>query len=277
MKLFRSRGRHDAPAAAGSPLDQPVGLYKAGRYVAAESAARAVAESRSTLRDDQVALVAWSLVGLATSAQGRHAEAVAVYDRLLPDFGRVFGAEAVLTLKLRSDRAQELARLGRYAECEAECAAVARIAERGGSEETGFAAAAARNGLAFALTEQGRHEEAEATAREALAALGAQQDRFTVTLLAVLARSLNGQARHEEALAAAERADALWQALPEGERHAESGAAGLARATALLGLGRTAEARTHAAAAHRARLAAHGPEHRGTADAQALLDRIGSA
>ncbi|WP_181797777.1 hypothetical protein [Streptomyces sp. WELS2] len=48
-------------------------------------------------------------------------------------------------------------------------------------------------------------------------------------------------------------------------------------ATALLGLGRAAEARTRAATAHTACLAAFGPAHHRTVEARALLDRCGGA
>nr|WSX75691.1 enoyl-CoA hydratase/isomerase family protein [Streptomyces sp. NBC_00899] len=126
MRLFRSRGRADASQVTRSPVSQATALYMAGRYVAAEAEARAVAAARSWRPDDQYALVASSIAALAMSAQGRQAEAAAAYDVLLPDFGRVFGAEDPQTLKLRSDRARVIAMLGRHAESEAECAAVGR-------------------------------------------------------------------------------------------------------------------------------------------------------
>ncbi|MFD6971890.1 hypothetical protein [Streptomyces sp. NPDC059949] len=47
-------------------------------------------------------------------------------------------------------------------------------------------------------------------------------------------------------------------------------------ATALLGLGRAAEARLLVVAAQDACLAAFGPDHRRTAEAEALLGRIDS-
>ncbi|MEW2077128.1 tetratricopeptide repeat protein [Streptomyces sp. NPDC012403] len=276
MKFFRPRGRNDAGQLMRSPLGQATALYQAGRYAEAEAEARAVAASRSRLRDDRYAPLALSIAALATGAQGRHAEALATYDAVLPVFGRVFGAEHPQTLKLRSDRAQVLTALARHAECEAECAAVARAATRGTEPEMPLIAAAARNGLIFALNAQGRHPQAEALAREALAAHRVP-DRFSLVLRLGLARSLNGQARHEEALAEAERADELRRSLPEEQRRPETGAVELAVATALLGLGRGTEARLRAAAAHDACLAAFGPNHRRTVEARALLDRIDGA
>lgn len=272
MKLFRSRGRDQAGKPATSPLAQAMSLIRDGRYAEAEAEARAVAEARSVLRLDTYAPLALSVAALAIGAQGRNADALALYDELLPVFGRTFGAEHPHTLKLRSDRAQTLVALDRYAECEAECAAVARIAGRGTGAQMSLTAGAARNGLIFALNKQGRYEEAEALARETLGAHPAP-GRLALVLHLGLVRSLNGQGRHEEALAEAGHADALRRKAPEGSR-TETGAVELAVATALLGLGRAAEARTRAVAAHDACRAEFGPDHHRTVEARALLDRI---
>ncbi|MGV9455483.1 tetratricopeptide repeat protein [Streptomyces sp. NPDC003635] len=274
MRFFRSRGRGDA-GPPGAPLGRAAALFQAGRYAEAEHEARAVAAARPS-RDDPYAPMALSLAALAMGAQGRHAEAMSVYDTLVPVFGRVFGVEHPQTLKLRSDRAQALTALARHAECEAECAAVARAAARGTGPEMPRLAAAARNGLVYAVNAQGRHAEAEALARDALAAHQAS-DRFGLVLRLGLARSLNGQSRHEEALAEAERADALRHRLPVAESRPETGAVELAVATALWGLGSRTEARTRATTAHDACLAAFGPDHRRTVEARALLDRIDAA
>ncbi|MCL8011370.1 tetratricopeptide repeat protein [Streptomyces sp. AS02] len=260
----------------GSPVSQAMALYEAGRYAEAEGEALAVAAARSRPRDDMYAPLALSIAALATGAQGRHAEALAAYDTVLPAFRRIFGAEHPQTLKLRSDRAQALTALALHAECEAECAAVAQAASRGTGPEMPLIAAAARNGLVFALNAQGRHPEAEALACEALAAHRAP-DRFSLVLRLGLARSLNGQARHEEALAEAGRADELRRTLPAEQCRPETGAVELAVATALMGLGRGSEARLRAAAAHDACLASFGPDHRRTVEARALLDRIDGA
>ncbi|WP_240003245.1 tetratricopeptide repeat protein [Streptomyces cinnamoneus] len=259
-----------------TPLAQAMALYQAGRYAEAEAEARSVAAARSRPRDDTYAPLALGIAALAAGAQGRHADAVTTYDALLPVFGRIFGAEHPQTLKLRSDRAQALSALARHAECEAECGAVARVAARGTGPEMALITTAARNGQIFALTALGRHSEAEALACEALAA-HREPDRFTLVLRLGLARSLNGQGRHEEALAEAERADELRRRLPQEQRRSETGAVKVAMATALLGLGRATEARPLAADAHDACLAAFGPDHRRSAEAKALLDRIDSA
>jgi tetratricopeptide (TPR) repeat protein len=255
----------------GTPVAEAKALYEAGRYAEAEAEARAVARSRP--RDDEYAAVALSIAAIATGAQGRHAEALATYDEALSAFSRIFGAGHWLTLKLRSDRAQQMVSLGRHAECEAECAAVAEAAGRGTGPEMTLLAAAARNGLVFALNAQGRHREAEALAHEALAAYRAR-DRASLVLRLGLARSLNGQARHQEALTEAESAGRLYRALPDDQRRPDTGAVELAVATALLGLGRASDARRRAAAAHDACLASFGPDHRRTVEARTLLEHI---
>ncbi len=270
MRLFRPRAKRTTEP----PVSRAMALYRAGRYAEAVTEARAVA--RSLPHDDTYTPLALSIAANATGAQGRHADALAIYDEVLPAVGKTFGADHWQTLKLRSDRAQTLAALGQYAECEAECAAVAQTASRGTGEQLQTVERAASNGLVFALSAQERHLEAEARARETLAAYP-EPDRLTLALRLGLARSLNGQARHEEALAEAERARELRRSLPGGESRPETGAIELAVATALLGLRRGTEARLQAVVAHDACLASFGPDHRRTVEAQALLDRIDGA
>lgn len=271
MRFFRRRGRHDAKQMTNTPVAEAKALYEAGRYAEAEAQARAVARSRP--RDDEYAAVALNIAALATGARGRHAEALATYDEALSAFGRIFGSDRWPTLKLRSDRAQQMISLGQYAECEAECAAVAEAAGRGTGPEMSSLAAAARNGQVFALNAQGRHQEAEALAREALAACRTP-DRMSLVLQLGLARSLNGQARHEDAFAEAQAADKVYRALPERQRHPDRGAVEMAFATALFGLRRTSDARRQAAAAYDVCLASFGPDHRRTAQARTLIEDI---
>ncbi|MFG2957122.1 tetratricopeptide repeat protein [Streptomyces sp. NPDC048291] len=271
MRFFRSRDRVDTRPPANSPLHLAHAHFRAGRYAEAAAEARAVAAL-----DARYAPAALSLVATALGAQGRHAEAVAEYDALLPVFGRNHGAEHPFTLQLRSNRAQALIALDRYAECEMECAAVARAADRGTGPEMTVLAVAARNGQVYAVNAQGRHEEAEALARAALAARDSP-DRLTLVLRLGLARSLNGQARHDEAFAEALDAEDLYRSLSEDQRRPETGTAELAKATALVGLGRGAEARPLVTAARDACVAAFGPDHYRVAEARALLDRVDGA
>ncbi|MGC4945402.1 tetratricopeptide repeat protein [Streptomyces sp. DT224] len=270
MKFFRSRGTGTKP----SPATRAAELYRAGRYAEAETQARAVARSRP--RDREELLGALTVVAVSTGAQGRHAEALTAYDEALSVSRRLFGPGHWQTLKLRSDRAQQLASLGRHAECEAESEAVVRAAAGNTHPETRRVAAAATNGVVFALNAQGRHAKAETLARDALAQLR-EPHRIRLVLQIGLARSLNGQARYGEALAESATADAFHRALPEGQRGPEAGAVDLVAATALLGLGRVAEARTRASAAHDTCLTSFGPDHRRTVEARELLDRFDTA
>ncbi|POX41368.1 tetratricopeptide repeat protein [Streptomyces sp. Ru72] len=275
MRFLWLRRGNDAGQKAASPLAKAWALFKAGCYAEAEAEARAVAAARAGVCDEPLASVALFLAALAVTGQGRAAEAVAEYDGLLPVFGRIFGAEHPRIMRLRSNRAQVLATLGRHAECEAECAAVMRIATRAQGPRMASIATSARNGLVYALNGQGRHKEAEELAREALTLV--PHGKSTVALRSNLARSLNGQARHEEALAEAERADEERRGLPEDRRRAVTGVVELTMATTHLALGDTARARTLAKAADDACLAAFGPHHYRTIEARALLDRIDRA
>ncbi|OIJ69140.1 tetratricopeptide repeat protein [Streptomyces mangrovisoli] len=269
MPLFRSRSRR-VPASALAQLAEASALFKVGRFADAENEARRVAAMQPE-RHNHYAPMALSVAAMAMGAQGRHDEAVTAYDELLPVFGRIYGAEHWLTLKLRSDRAQTLAALGRYVECEAECGAVFRTAARTSGEQAPLLVASARNGLIFAVNGQGRHQEAERLAREALAE-HETPDRFRLVLLLGLARALNGQGRHEEALAEVARI----RELPSAEQHvAQTGATEIAEATALAGLGRTDEARAGAQGAYDTCLAALGPGHARTAEARELVERLG--
>jgi tetratricopeptide (TPR) repeat protein len=278
MKLFRSRDRVAAEQTqkATASLVQATALYQAGRFAEAEVEARVVAGRRSW-PPRQDAPLARSLAAAATSAQGRHIEALSAYDELLLVFRSVFGAEHPQTLILRSDRAQTLSALSRYAECEEECAAVARAAARGKGQEMSYIVAAAQNGLIYALNGQGRHQEAETLARDLLVAPPPGTGRLALALRLGLARSLNGQGRHQEALAEVERTAALHSSRSGELQHPETGAVELAMASALLGLGRNTEARACASTAHDACLITFGSDHYRTAEATELLERIDGA
>lgn len=278
MKLFRSRDR----VAAGqgqkttASLVQAIALYRAARFAEAEVEARAVA-SRRSWPPRQDAPLARRLAAAATSAQGRHLEALTEFDTLLCVFRSVFGAEHPQTLILRSNRAQTLTALSRYTEGETECAAVARAAAHGKGPEMPLIEAAAQNGVIYALNGQGRHQEAEILAREVLGAPSPGTGRLELVLRLGLARSLNGQGRHQEALTEAERTAGLRSGLPRELQLPEVGAMELAMGSALLGLGRDAEARACASTAHDACLTIFGPDHYRTAEARALIGRIDGA
>ncbi|MCY0924109.1 tetratricopeptide repeat protein [Streptomyces sp. H27-G5] len=273
MKLFRWGGRSESGPMAGTPFARTSVLYRAGRYAEMEAEARSVAVGPFRARDKAFGPLALGIAVVAVSAQGRYADALTMYDELLPVFVNAFGAEHIHTLKLRADRAQVLGGLGRYGECEAECAAVAHLADHNVGPDAPFVATLAREGQIHALNALGRHPEAEALARRTLAA-HRESDRLRLVLRLSLADSLSGQDRHTEALAEVQRADVLHHNLPPEQRRPETGSIELAAAAALFGLGRGAEARLRASAAYDACLAVRGPDHLRTAKIKALLDRI---
>ncbi|MFF7337493.1 tetratricopeptide repeat protein [Streptomyces sp. NPDC008163] len=269
MKFFRSRVRRTKP----SPVFRLAELYHAGQYAEAEKEGRALI--RSPLSEREL-VVARTVIAISTGAQGRHTEAVSEYEEALAVSREFYGAGHWQTLKLRSDRAQQLAAVGRHAECEAECEALVHATAGTTDEDLRLVAAAAANGLVYALNQRGQHVKAEALAREALAEPSATPHVRRVLQLG-LARSLNGQERYEEALAEAATSGELHRALSEGQRVPDEGAADLVTGTALLGLGRTAEARTRADAALSACLASFGPDHYRTVEARELLARFDPA
>lgn len=133
---------------------------------------------------------------------------------------------------------------------------------------------AASNGLAYALTQQGRHTEAEEVARQALRDLDQSastlvRERLDVVFHAALARALNGQGRHEEAL------DLLDTGLASAKvRHTEAGVIELVRAVALSGLGRHAEAEAEARLGLQEMQGTLGSGHGRIMQARKVLDEI---
>ncbi|MEU7153527.1 tetratricopeptide repeat protein [Streptomyces sp. NPDC045456] len=288
MNLLRWRRRDGAQRQrqrCRSALAPAQAMDRAGRHAEAEAEARSLAEARSRRRDKVGSALALCLAAKAMNSQGRHAEALAEYDAVLPVFVEAFGSDDFDTLNLRVQRAHALALVARYAEAETECAAVARIVDRGRDADPGLTilAGTARHGLIHVLNAQEHYAEAEALASETLALrafrYGPLADpRVTGELQGVLrlglARSLNGQRRHDEALTEVAHAKELRRNAPDGPGNSGSGAAGLIEATALLGLGRKSEARACATAAYDAALAAFGMHHFRVAEARTLLGRI---
>lgn len=102
MKFFRSRARRTKP----SPVFRLAELYHAGQYAEAEKEGRALI--RSPLSEREL-VVAWTVVAISVGSQGRPTEAVSAYEEALAVSHDFYGAEHWQTLKLRSDRAQQLA------------------------------------------------------------------------------------------------------------------------------------------------------------------------
>ncbi|MFF3215576.1 tetratricopeptide repeat protein [Streptomyces sp. NPDC002886] len=276
MRLFRRRDRNDAGPLAGTPFARTAVLYQAGRYAETEAEARSVAAGPFRRRDEVYRQVAMGIAALAVTAQGRHADALAMYDEVFQAAVRDYGSDHRHTLKIRSDRADTLGAVGRDVESEAEFAAVVQLADRATGPDMPFRAAVARAGQAAALDQLGRHPQAEALARQVLATHH-EPDLTRLGLRLTLAYTLSGQDRHTEALAEVQRADVLCRNLSQGDSRPATGAVDKAAAMVLFGLGRTAEARPRAVAAYDARLALFGPDHYGTCSAKALLDRIDGA
>ncbi|MFJ8214008.1 tetratricopeptide repeat protein [Streptomyces sp. NPDC096033] len=273
MAFFRSRDRRENTQRADDLLAGARALYEAGRLAEAEAEARSVAAAMGRHPDDLAVPMAVSIAALAASGQGRHAEALAVYDERLPVTSEAFGEAHRVTLKLRLGRAEVLNQLGRPEEAAYECGDVAAVAGRAGLPYVAM----------DALTLQIRAFEmlGDFAAVEELArgVLGAHDgfDRYTVRVRFSLAFALNVLGRHEEALAVTKSAGVLDRAFTRAERAQETGLADLNEAMALFGLDRAAEARPRASACYQECLAAFGADHLRTVQARALLDRIDGA
>ncbi|WP_433892186.1 hypothetical protein [Streptomyces sp. CA-111067] len=210
---------------------------------------------------------------VAVGQAGRHREALAAYDAMLPDLARQWGAESAAVLVCRANRVQQLAVLGQFREAEGEALALlataGRLADTGAAADALTLSAAAANGLAFTLTESGRAGEAELELRAPLARMErreGQGGQFVSALRLNLVNSLNAQGRFDEALAEAEL-------LPADDPRQVGGPA-LARAEALHGLGRTEEAERAAEEALSKCAAAYSPVHSRVLRARTLLATI---
>ncbi|GAA4851300.1 hypothetical protein GCM10023235_30400 [Kitasatospora terrestris] len=127
---------------------------------------------------------------------GRHAEAAELYRSIAGSAAAAPAAQA------RSNVLSHLAYLGRYEEVEAEAEALGGTYSGLDDAVRVRTALSVTNSVAIGLAFRGRHGEAEALLRPALADAGRDGlDDFTVVLGANLARALTGQGRGEEALA----------------------------------------------------------------------------
>ncbi|MEW1913439.1 tetratricopeptide repeat protein [Kitasatospora sp. NPDC085895] len=240
-------------------------LISRGRPAEAEQLLSVVLRHRSA--PDRRALAALDARLRAKTAQGRHREAVDGSRELQEQSARVYGANDIRTLKVASDRVQNLVQLGEYEQVERECLA---LLDLHGTPDLLWLAV--MNALVMALNGLGRHGEAEEAAREALRRQREVQQpsgHMRIALSLGLARSLSGSGRHEEALQVATRAEAEFR---DGPTVRVTLAAPIATVTAqaLLGLGRPEEA--EAASRKAVELAAPlGPTHHSALEAATTL------
>ncbi|WP_431675978.1 tetratricopeptide repeat protein [Kitasatospora sp. KL5] len=240
-------------------------LIVRGRPAEAEGLLATVRRHRSA--PDWRALDAGDAGLRAHAAQGRHREAVDGSRVLQEETARVYGANDIRTLKVASDRVQNLVYLGEYEQVERECR---DLIERHGTPSLLWLSV--MNALVLALNGLGRHDEAEDTARRAL---GRQREvtqsssDMRIALSLGLARSLSGGGRHEEALHIATRAEAEFRKDPSNPV-ALAAPVATVTAQALLGLGRADEAE---AASRRAVELSEplGPTHHSTLEAATTL------
>jgi len=191
-------------------------------------------------------LTARHLRAIALARLGQHARAVEEFTGLIETGSALHGDYHPSVLLWQVSRVGQRAYLGEYEEAEAEGRAVIEAADR---LRPGSAAGSVRStavtALLAALNLHGRHAEAEATARQAIAGASVTvADEVQIALRQGLASSLNGQGRHEEAESVLRDLRARNPTILV--------AVCVARAEARLGLGRAGEAEAGARAARAA-------------------------
>ncbi|WP_194294333.1 tetratricopeptide repeat protein [Streptomyces sp. RB17] len=218
-------------------------LRMQGRLQEAESEARSAIEvqpvpGRFEGRDgrDVLALVLGDL--------GRHREAADLLSATAAARARITSSDHRLVLKGRSDRLQHLAYLGLHEEVVAEAGALKTAARGAEGIHRLLLPLAVTNGLAFSLSLHGHYEQAEHLLVPVLdEARRRRLGRVLMVLHLGAARALAGQGQAQEALAAVKKAQDIYDQAPGAEALAHDlSAIFLARAAALLALGRPADA-----------------------------------
>lgn len=244
-------------------------LISVGRPQEAEEQALAVLTSRPSA--DEIGLQACDAKLRALSALGRHDEAAQEALAVLTASARIYGEGHLRTLKVGSDRVQNLIFLGKFDRAEYECRAI--ITARAGQ---GMLWLAVNNALVLALIGLDKYEEAEATARAALLQerrLAQPVGDMRLTLSLGLARSLTAQGRDNDALKVVH--DAKAKSLrTRGGRSSLPGAVGVVTARALLGLGRLEEAEVEVREAVAVSDSTLSPTHHRTLEAATLLGTV---
>ncbi|MEU4115368.1 tetratricopeptide repeat protein [Kitasatospora sp. NPDC028055] len=232
-------------------------LIATGRPDQAEELARAVLTAHPAV--DLVRVRAWRARALALNSLGRHREAAAEYTTLLTAAPAVLGERHRLLLASRSHRLQQLAVLGEHDQVEREYQAL--LSDLPDDDRLRRSVTSAQ---VFALNSAGRHTEAEALARTALA-------RHPGTgLSAGLARSLTALGRPAEALQVLTDAEADNPRIGGG---ALAVLFGFLTAQALLGLDRPEEAEARARRAVDLARAHYHPDNHRALEAATTLGR----
>ncbi|MFJ9519889.1 tetratricopeptide repeat protein [Kitasatospora sp. NPDC101801] len=241
-----------------------------GRGRPAEADALLALVLRHRPAPDEYGLEAWEARLRALAILGRHREAVDGSWALQEQTARIYGATALGTLKVVSERVQNLICIGEYEQAECECRALLEV-----HDTPSLLWLSVMNALVLALTHLGRHDEAEAAARRALLReqdVAQPSNDLRIALTLGLSRALSGAGRHEEGLQAAARAEEDHRNDPT-PRLTLAAPVATVTAQALLGLGRNDEAET------RSRKAIDlaqplGPTHHSTLEAATTLGRV---
>ncbi|MFG2956307.1 tetratricopeptide repeat protein [Streptomyces sp. NPDC048291] len=212
------------------------------------------------------------------SRLGRHEEAAREYEAVGDQLGEHVDELSSAWLIVRALRAPELCHLRRFAEAEADARAIIERSVFTRAPTGLFVRWIATHALSYALTGQGRPEEAESAARQALAAMRVRQDGrgdLVFSLELSLAHALNAQGRYAEALDGVTGARQAYNPATHYDA-AEVHTAGVPTAEALLGLGRHDEAAQVARDTVTALTELFSPEHACVRDARELLARATS-
>ncbi|MDH6111492.1 tetratricopeptide (TPR) repeat protein [Kitasatospora sp. MAP12-15] len=244
-------------------------LISAGHPQEAEELATAVLATGQS--SGVMGLKAWDVKLIALAASGRHAQAATEALALMTESASLSGAHHPRTLKIASHRVQNLVFLGEFDQAEQECRAIITSCSQQGALWL-----AVNNALVFALNGLGRHDEAEATARAALAQgrqLAQLDGRMPLALALALARTLTARKRYDEALHVALEARAESLQSPGGQRRLP-GAVGVVIAHALFGLGRLEEAEVEVREAVAVSESMLSPTHHRALEAATLLGTV---
>ncbi|GAA2741834.1 hypothetical protein GCM10010440_14590 [Kitasatospora cinereorecta] len=216
-------------------------LCQACRLAEAETEARAAIAARPEGADPGEE-TPHDVLAMVLGDQGHHAEAAELLETIAAARASRVGAGHPLVLKGRSDRLQCLAYLGRHEEFDAEADALRAAAAELPGVNGVLVSLAVANARAFSLNLRGRFPEAVDVLGPALAKSrqGLRADRFERVLRLGLARALTGQGQAEAAIEEVEAAQTLYDRRPQVGH--DLSAIHLARADALLALGRAAEA-----------------------------------